>query len=230
MFDIDHLAADCHAALTKPSPQMVIRELVARAVTRAGEVERALGTPRRGGFFPLHQSPGLTILNVVWTPGMAIYPHDHRMWAVIGLYGGCEDNTFYRRSPQGLVAAGAKQLVGTETVLLGEAVIHAVANPPARIHRGHSHLRRRLLRRAAQRVGARLARGASLRRGAGPAGIRGRERTLGPRRGGHPMSTRPMSIRWLRHVSPLLVAIVLVIGMGAAGAAADEVLAWRHGR
>ncbi len=44
------------------------------------------------------------------------------------------------------------------------------------------------------------------------------------------MSTRPMSIRWLRHVSPLLVAIVLVIGMGAAGAAADEVLAWRHGR
>jgi len=129
MFDIDQLVADCHAALTKPSPQMVIRDLVARAVTRAGEVERALGTPRRGGLFPLHQSPGLTILNVVWPPGMAIYPHDHRMWAVIGLYRGREDNTFYRRSPQGLVTAGAKQVVGTETVLLGEAVIHAVANP-----------------------------------------------------------------------------------------------------
>ena len=37
---------------------------------------------------------------------MAIYPHEHRMWAVIGLYGGREDNTFYRRSPQGLVVAG----------------------------------------------------------------------------------------------------------------------------
>lgn len=129
MFDIDHLVADCHAALAKPSPRMAIRELVARAVTQASEVERALGTPRLGGLFPLHRSPELTVLNVVWTPGMAIYPHDHRMWAVIGLYGGREDNTFYRRSPQGLVAAGAKPLVGTETVLLGEAVIHAVANP-----------------------------------------------------------------------------------------------------
>lgn len=129
MLDVDHFIADCHAALLKPSPQMVIRELVARAVTQASEVERALGTPRRGGLFPLLQSPELTILNVVWTPGMAIYPHDHRMWAVIGLYGGREDNTFYRRSPQGLVAAGVKQLLGTDTVLLGDAVIHAVANP-----------------------------------------------------------------------------------------------------
>jgi len=25
---------------------------------------------------------------------MAVYPHDHRMWALIGLYGGRGDNTF----------------------------------------------------------------------------------------------------------------------------------------
>ena len=129
MFDIDHLVADCHAALIEPSPQVRIRELVARAVSQPSEVERALGTPRLGGLFSLHRSPELTILNVVWVPGMAIYPHDHCMWAVIGLYGGGEDNTFYRRSPHGLVVAGARRLVGTETVLLGDAVIHAVANP-----------------------------------------------------------------------------------------------------
>ncbi len=82
MFDIDHLVADCHAALIEPSPQVRIRELVARAVSQPSEVERALGTPRLGGLFSLHRSPGLTILNVVWAPGMAIYPHDHRMWAV----------------------------------------------------------------------------------------------------------------------------------------------------
>ena len=43
------------------------------------------------------------VLNVVWAPRMSIYPHDHRMWAVIGIYGGAEDNTLFRRGPQGLV-------------------------------------------------------------------------------------------------------------------------------
>ena len=88
-----------------------------------------LGTPRQGGLFLLHHSPELTIVNVVWTPGMAIYPHEHGMWAVIGLYGGREDNTFYRRSPSGLVPAGGKQLAATDAMLLGHSVIHAVANP-----------------------------------------------------------------------------------------------------
>lgn len=129
MFDLDHLIADCRAALRDARPEAVIRELLTQAVTRPSDVEDALGTPRRGGLFPLHQSPELTILNVVWTPGMAIYPHDHRMWAVIGLYGGREDNTFYRRGSQGLVAAGGKQLARADTVLLGKAAIHAVANP-----------------------------------------------------------------------------------------------------
>ncbi|HXZ44872.1 MAG TPA: hypothetical protein VEH53_08565, partial [archaeon] len=62
-------------------------------------------------------------------PGMSIYPHDHRMWAVIGLYGGREDNIFYRRSAQGLVQAGGKRLETKDTTLLGKSVIHAVTNP-----------------------------------------------------------------------------------------------------
>ena len=51
------------------------------------------------------------------------------MWAVIGLYAGREDNTFYRRGPHGLVAAGNKRLERTDTALLGAAIIHAVTNP-----------------------------------------------------------------------------------------------------
>ena len=93
------------------------------------DVEAALGTPRRGGLFTLHHSPDLTILNVVWAPGMAIYPHEHRMWAAIGLYGGREDNTFYRRGARGLEIAGGKQLGRAETALLDEAAIHSVVNP-----------------------------------------------------------------------------------------------------
>ena len=40
----------------------------------------------------------LTVLHVVWAPRMTIYPHDHRMWAAIGIYAGQEDNSFFRRS------------------------------------------------------------------------------------------------------------------------------------
>jgi predicted metal-dependent enzyme (double-stranded beta helix superfamily) len=129
MLDLDRFIADCRAALAGPSPAARIRDLVARAVSEPADLVRALGAPHRGGLFPVHHSPELTIVNVVWTPGMSIYPHEHRMWAVIGMYGGAEDNTFYRRGPTGLIEVGGKHLAATGTVLLGDAVIHAVANP-----------------------------------------------------------------------------------------------------
>ena len=127
--DLERFIADCRIAVGGPNSAALVRELVARAVSRPADVERALGTPREGGLFPLHHSPELTIVNVVWTPGMSIYPHEHGMWAVIGLYGGREENTFYRRTATGLAVAGGKGLATGETVRLGEAVIHAVANP-----------------------------------------------------------------------------------------------------
>jgi len=129
MLDLDHFIADCRSALAGSAAAAQIRELVARVVTEPSDVVRALGVPRQGGLFPLYHSPQLTVVNVVWTPGMAIYPHEHRMWAVIGMYGGREDNTFYRRSQAGLIGEGGKRLAATDTMLLGDAVIHAVANP-----------------------------------------------------------------------------------------------------
>ena len=47
--------------------------------------------PEQAGITLLHQADDLTVLNVVWAPRMSIYPHDHRMWAIIGIYGGRED-------------------------------------------------------------------------------------------------------------------------------------------
>jgi len=129
MFDLDTFVADCGAALKEPAPEVAVRELVERTVADPGDVEHALGTPTRGGISALHRSPELTILNVVWAPGMAIYPHDHRMWAVIGLYGGREDNTFYRRGSPGLTVAGGRVLEIRDATLLGKNVIHKVANP-----------------------------------------------------------------------------------------------------
>jgi len=70
---------------------------------------------------------------------MAVYPHDHRMWALIGLYGGREDNTFYRRDGDRLRIAGDKRLETADTTLLGKSVIHAVANP-LRVFTGALHI------------------------------------------------------------------------------------------
>ena len=132
MFTTEQLIADCQNALTEHSADQAIREIVRRAVSEPAEVVRALGEPRRAEIIPLYRSEALTILNVIWAPGMSIYPHDHRIWAVIGLYGGREDNTFYRREPKGIVKASAKQLETSDTVLLGAPTVHSVTNPLSR--------------------------------------------------------------------------------------------------
>jgi predicted metal-dependent enzyme (double-stranded beta helix superfamily) len=132
MFSTERFIADCRSALQEGSPQEAIKEVTQRAISDAAGLARALGTPSRSGLFTLHQSPELTILNVIWAPGMSIYPHDHRMWAVIGVYEGREDNAFFRRTANGLVQASARQLEAGDTVLLGAPTIHSVTNPLGR--------------------------------------------------------------------------------------------------
>ena len=60
---------------------------------------------------------------------MKFKPHDHRMWAVIGIYRGCEQNVFYQRAEHGLKEHGSKELHAKDAVPLGAAIIHAVTNP-----------------------------------------------------------------------------------------------------
>jgi len=129
MFDIEEFVAECKTALAEPQPVLVIKELVEQAVAQPAELDAALGTAHKGGFRCLHRSPEMTVLQFVWPPGVKLFPHDHRMWAANGIYGGGEDNAFYRRAPQGLQASGGKQLQAGDVALLGEDVIHAVANP-----------------------------------------------------------------------------------------------------
>src|SRR5690554_6455058 len=98
MRDKESFIAACCAAIKEHDPQAAIRELVARAVSEPEQVLRALGEPRRAGVNTLYRSEDLTILNLGWGPRMEFKPHDHRMWAVIGIYAGREQNFFYRRS------------------------------------------------------------------------------------------------------------------------------------
>lgn len=131
MFDIDEFVADCVAAIQEPTPIVAARELLTRTLEREGDVAAALGRDA-GGLELLYHSDDLTIVNVVWAPRMAIYPHDHRMWAIIGIYGGAEDNTMYRRTPAGLVESGGKALRERDVFPIGSDAIHSVTNPSNR--------------------------------------------------------------------------------------------------
>src|SRR3954471_15053151 len=97
MLDIDGLVADARAAVPEQEARRPARELVERTLPAPTEVGRSL-QPTRGGLDLLYQSDDLTVLHIVWAPGMRLFPHDHQMWAVIGIYAGQEDNTFYRRA------------------------------------------------------------------------------------------------------------------------------------
>jgi len=132
-FDLDEFVADCRTALRDSTPQRAVRDVVARAVAEPAALLRVLGEPKRAEVQRLHHASDLTILNVVWAPHMTVMPHNHLMWAIIGIYLGREDNIFWRRikdEPGGRVeAAGAKSLAATDAVPLGPDIVHSVTNP-----------------------------------------------------------------------------------------------------
>jgi predicted metal-dependent enzyme (double-stranded beta helix superfamily) len=137
MFELDRFIADCRAALAADRSHKLVREVVARAVSEPQGVLGALGAPKRAVLQKLYQSPDLTILNVVWAPNWTLMPHDHRMWAVIGLYTGREDNIFWRRVPDAaagrIEARGARSLCVGDAEPLGPDIIHSVTNPIPRL-------------------------------------------------------------------------------------------------
>jgi predicted metal-dependent enzyme (double-stranded beta helix superfamily) len=139
VLDIDQLIDDCRGALADPSPHLAVKEVVARAMARPAEVEAALPATR-AELTAIHRSQELTILKVVWAPEMLIPPHDHRMWAAIGVYGGGEDNTFYRRGEDGIVETGGRELRTRDTLMLGDDVIHSVTNPRRHDFTGSIHI------------------------------------------------------------------------------------------
>jgi predicted metal-dependent enzyme (double-stranded beta helix superfamily) len=128
VFDMDEFIKNCEGALAENEPRRAVRELLTRSVSDASAVAAALDH-HHAGITPLHRSDTLTILNVVWGPRMRLLPHDHRMWAAIGIYAGQEDNAFFRRQGNTIVDSGGKDLRERDVLLLGDDAVHAVTNP-----------------------------------------------------------------------------------------------------
>jgi predicted metal-dependent enzyme (double-stranded beta helix superfamily) len=140
MFDLEAFIAECRRLVTEPHAPRNVLELMRAVVADPAAV--ALGTPAQGDIkgaldAPLFRSSELTVLHVVLRPGTITIPHDHKMWAVIGIYDGEEANTFYRPSPKsGLEVANQRTVRAGEAMLLGEDVIHAIENPLSTETRG----------------------------------------------------------------------------------------------
>lgn len=127
--DIDRFVEDCIAANKETDAQAAVRDVLARAVSTPGAVIAAVGEPGKAGLNVLHQSQTLTIFCATWTPQMNLMPHNHLMWANIGIYAGREDNIMWRRSMHGIEAFAAKALFEKDTAALPIDAVHSVTNP-----------------------------------------------------------------------------------------------------
>lgn len=132
-FQLNQFISGCLSAVETGSARERVAELVTDAIADPDALAAELGRPERATVEKLHVSDLLTVINVVWAPRMTLLPHDHKMWAVIGVYGGREDNIFWRREENDaaghIAAAGAMSLGPGEVKALGENTIHSVTNP-----------------------------------------------------------------------------------------------------
>jgi predicted metal-dependent enzyme (double-stranded beta helix superfamily) len=132
-FDLDRFVDDVKRARSEQAGQAAVQEVLARAVSDPGAVIDGIGVPTQAGVHPLLHEKDLTILNVVWAPLMQLLPHDHRMWASIGIYTGREDNILWQRSGSTVKAARAASLSEREVFPLPADAIHSVTNPIKRL-------------------------------------------------------------------------------------------------
>jgi predicted metal-dependent enzyme (double-stranded beta helix superfamily) len=134
--DIERFVEECVVANQDGDAQIAVKEVLARTVSTPNAVLAAIGNPVKAGLNVFLSSPKLTIFAASWTPQMNLMPHDHLMWANIGIYTGREDNIFWKRTSGGIEAYGAEALFEKDTAMLPEDALHSVTNPLLRFTGG----------------------------------------------------------------------------------------------
>ena len=129
-FSVDSFLGDLHTANADASPRHAVRDVMARAVSDPETMAQAFGPLTRGHSTVLFRSAELLVLHIVWPPEISVDPHEHNLWAVMGIYRGVEDNTFFRRTDDGAIEQqGTVRLEPRDTRIMGEEAIHAVDVP-----------------------------------------------------------------------------------------------------
>jgi len=132
-FVLEDFVDEVKRARAEPDAQAAVHDVLARAISDPRSVVQGLGEPRAAGIHAIHRASDLTILNVIWAPLMILLPHEHRMWATIGIYSGREDNIVWKRNGPLVEAHGAASLSEREVFSLPHDVVHSVTNPIERM-------------------------------------------------------------------------------------------------
>jgi predicted metal-dependent enzyme (double-stranded beta helix superfamily) len=127
--DVDQIVGRFQSAIAEHTPPLAVRDVLDELVHDPSRLAAVFEPITEGGIRVLHRGPDLTVLHLAWTPGMRLNPHEHAMWAVVGMYGGQEDNAFFRRGAAGIEASGGRELHTGDVLVMGDDAIHAVANP-----------------------------------------------------------------------------------------------------
>ena len=126
----EEFVAQCSAAVKEDRGAGGAKEVVERTVRDRRLIEEL---PLEAGVTVLHGAEDLTILHVVMAErpvgaGNPI-PHNHRLWAVIGVMHGSEENEFFRRSAHRIEPSGSGRVISEgEVLIMGDDTIHSVKN------------------------------------------------------------------------------------------------------
>jgi predicted metal-dependent enzyme (double-stranded beta helix superfamily) len=125
-FEVETFVTACQRAAAEVDPAGAVREVVGAAIGEGLSIDSALGTQRRADNDSLFLSDDLTVQRIIWIPGIPSVPHEHRMWAVVGVYAGEEVNHIYERSRDGLTELRTVAVVQGSVFVLDANAIHAV--------------------------------------------------------------------------------------------------------
>ena len=125
--DIRELVDGCREAAGGDTPTQDVSELVADFVHQPN-LPSLLGDRDRSTYEALYRGEDILVLHGVVPPTPApVAPHDHRMWAVIGVYQGLEHNELFVRAESGGLESVDHFTVGAGDVrTLDASTIHSV--------------------------------------------------------------------------------------------------------
>ncbi|MEZ4810910.1 MAG: hypothetical protein R2819_11185 [Allomuricauda sp.] len=136
LLEMQKFIEDCMAANKESDPQEAVKEVLARGISDPKAMLKAIGASTEAGLKVFLRSQDLTIFAASWTPQMNLMPHNHLMWANIGIYTGREDNILWQRNDTGLDANDVKCLFAGDVAMLNANAIHSVTNPLQRFTGG----------------------------------------------------------------------------------------------
>ena len=136
LIELQKFIEDCITANKESNPQEAVKEVLAKGVSNPSAMLKAIGEPTEARLKVFLRSKELTIFAATWTPQMNLMPHNHKMWANIGIYTGREDNILWERRDGGLEANKARCLFAGDVATLETSAIHSVTNPLQRFTGG----------------------------------------------------------------------------------------------